>query len=472
MNQLRPRISTRSSITWTATIAAVACLAWAGRARAADDDPFAEDNNPGAAPSAVPSKSKVAPAPAASPSQSAAAISPGIVEQLPASAYPEPYTRGLYGSALWLDMQGLQWPYMPKSGVGISGYGWIDGNYRLIRSGNPSIQPKYHELLDQGRFVLRVTPTYTDGSWFVQAQAEIVANTNQQDVQPAPTVVGADDVWVRTGTLQSWDVTVGRFQAFDVYPLGMGLDLNTYERLGAYDPVGNTPGNIGTVASLYAGDYMFYRPSGAKVGDAALHVYPLPFLRGEALAQFGNNGSQNFLGGRPAIIFDVGWLKLRGAFEYLHKWARDPDPQQTQTETDKGVAGSVQLVFAPYIEAGANFGYAEFSLADAANKNGNLGSSGVRTSYGGFLDVSPAPAVLPNLLIGLGGNYAIQHNLLAQPERSTNLQLFLAVQYLFYRQLYFKVVGGYAKSHFENQHTAAPYDDDMVSVRVRLQYLF
>ena len=57
-------------------------------------------------------------------------VAPGMVEQLPASAYPEPVTRGLYGGPLWLDMQGLQWPYMPQSGVGISGYGWIDNNYR------------------------------------------------------------------------------------------------------------------------------------------------------------------------------------------------------------------------------------------------------------------------------------------------------------------------------------------------------
>ncbi len=475
MNQLRHPIPTRRNLTWTALIATVACLAWAGPASGSDDDPFA-DNPPAAAPEAVPSKAKVPPAPAAAPAASAATISPGIVEQLPASAYPEPYTRGLYGGPLWLDMQGLQWPYMPHSGVGISGYGWIDGNYRLIRSGNPSIPPTYHELLDQGRFVLRITPTYTEGSWFVQAQAEIVANTDQQDVQPAPTVVGADDVWVRTGTLQSWDVTVGRFQAFDVYPLGMGLDLNTYERLGAFDPVNNTPGNIGTVAALYAADYLLYRPSGAKVADAALHVYPFQFLRVEALAQFGNNGLQNVLGGRPAVIFDVGWLKLRGALEYLYKWERDPDPTQTNTERDRGGAGSAQVVFAPYVEAGLNFGYAVYDLVTASNPTGDPGNSGNRISYGGFIDASPIPAILPNLLLGLGANYAVQHNLLKDQdmnyEQSTNMQLFAAVQYLFYKQLYLKVVGGYAKSHFQNQHTSIPYDDDMFSLRVRMQYLF
>ena len=80
-----------------------------------------------------------------------------------------------------------------------------------------------------------MTPTYTSGTWFVQAQAEIVANTNQYDVQPAPSIVAADDVWVRTGVWNSWDVTVGRMQGFD-YPLGMGFDLNTYERLGAFNP--------------------------------------------------------------------------------------------------------------------------------------------------------------------------------------------------------------------------------------------
>ena len=47
-----------------------------------------------------------------------------------------------------------------------------------------------------------------------------------------------------------------------------------------------------------------------------------------------------------------------------------------------------------------------------------------------------------------------------------------AVQYLFYRQLYLKVVGGYAKSHFENTATTTPYDDDMFSVRVRMMYLY
>ena len=67
----------------------------------------------------------------------------------------------------------------------------------------------------------------------MQAQAELIANLDQLDVQP--NVADTDDLWVRTGVWKSWDLTVGRFEAFSVYHLGMGLDLNTDERIGAYD---------------------------------------------------------------------------------------------------------------------------------------------------------------------------------------------------------------------------------------------
>jgi hypothetical protein len=446
--------------------------AWAGAARAADDDPFAEGTS--GAPESVPSKSKVPPAPAAAPAHAAANIAPGIVEQLPASAYPEPVTRGLYGGPLWLDMQGLQWPYMPKSGIGISGYGWIDGNARLIRSGNPSISPEFKELLDQGRFLLRVTPTYTNGTWFVQAQAEIVANTDQYDLQPSPGVVSADDVWVRTGELQRWDLTFGRFQGFDVYPLGMGLDLNTYERLGAFDPsFTGSPNGYGSVPSLYNADYLFYRPSASRVGDIALHLYPVQMLRFEFLSQFGDDGVLNYAGARPAAILDLGWLKLRAAVEYQYKFAEDPAPTAKNTIQNRGGAGSVQLVFAPYVEGGLNVGYAVIDVNDAHAGGEDRGLSGNRFSMGGFIDVVPAPETLPNLMLGGGANYATFHNiLLSGAEESTNLQWFGAAQYLFYQQLYVKLVLGYAKSHFNNLATTSPYDDDMFSLRLRVQYIF
>ncbi len=457
-------------IRWTLILMLFA--GWSGAARATEDDPFAGDTPPADVPQAVPSKSKVPPAPASAPAQAATNIVPGIIEELPASAYPEPVTRGLYGGPLWLDMQGLQWPYMPKSGVGVSGSGWIDGNYRLIRSGNPAISPRFNELLDQGRFVLRITPTYTDGKWFVQAQAEIVANTNQVDIQPSPGIVAADDVWVRTGVWNAWDVTVGRMQAFDVYPLGMGLDLNTYERLGAFDPsFTSSPNGYGRVPALYNAEYLFYRPGGtnaARVGDVAVHLYPITPLRIELLAQFGNDGVTNLVGGRPAAILDLGYLKLRGAVEYQYRFAEDPAQSATNTVKSRGGAASAQVVFAPFIEAGVNYGQA---VIDATGPLGaDNGQSGDRKSYGGFVDVVPLPGILPDLMFGGGLNYATFHNLFL--ESSSNLQWYVAGQYLFYRQLYVKLVVGYAKSHFDNKVTSAPYDDDMFSARLRVMYLF
>jgi hypothetical protein len=459
-----------------AVLAALITLGASGAARAVDADPFAA--NPGGTPPVVvPSTSPVPAAPASAPPAAAATIAPGIVEQLPASAYPQPFTRGLYGGPLWLDMQGLQWPYLPHTGIGISGSGWFDGNARMIRAGNINIPPRTYELLDQGRFVLRVTPTYVKDTWFVQVQAEIVANTNQYNFQGTggaiDGVVSADDVWLRTGTLQTWDVTVGRFQAFDVYPLGMGLDLNTYERLGAYDPVSSgQPNGPGAVAPIYAADFMLYRPNLSHVGNAALHLYPFPFLRLEALGQFGNDGSLNYAGGRPAAIFDKGWLKLRAALEYQYAWNIDSDPKYLNTQKNRGGAVSAQVVLAPFVEAGVNFGYADIDVTDAAKNGADLGASGNRLSVGGFLDWAPLPVRLPNLLLGGGVNYATFHDKQMEQQRSTNRQQYVAVQYLFYKQLYLKVVGGYARSHFENQATKPPYDDDMFSLRVRLMYLF
>ncbi len=439
-------------------------------ARAADDDPFAGDSPPGAP--AVPAKKGADAAgepgpqkqgPPAAPEEPAA-TPPAIVQELPASAYPEP-TRGLYGGSLWLDMQGLQWPYTPQTGIGLSGYGWLDTMYKLTRIGDTSQMPRATTLFMQGRFLFRVTPTYTNGNWFVQAQAEIVANKDQIDAQ-ANGLVDADDVWVRTGVWQQWDLTVGRMQAFDVYPLGMGLDLNSDERTGAYDTGNEHP------TQLYAVDYMLYRPAGP--GDLAFHLYPWKPLRIEILGQWGNSGQLNVIGGRPAAILDFGWLKLRGAYEYQYEFSNQSTTGSQHTQHNRGGGGSVQVVFAPIIEAGLNAAYAINDDAEVINGSfqENTQLSGNKTSYGGWVNVAP----LPGWIIGLGGNYTTSHNLYVPQQETafqheTNLQTYGAIQYLAYKQLFVKLVVGYAKSHFENIQTGN-YDDDQYSARLRVMYLY
>jgi len=416
----------------------------------------------------VPQSNVAAPsqqAPASAPAGSDANFPTGLVERLPSSAYPEPVTRGLYGGSLWLDMQGHQWPYYPRIGVGVSGYGWVDTMYKRTRIGDPGQSPYYNNLLGQGRFALRVTPTYSNGNWFVQAQAEVIANLNQ--LEPQPTVVDTDDLWVRTGAWNKWDITVGKFESFPVYHLGMGLDLNTDERAGAYDQFQNAK----SVPQPYLASYMYYRPQNAS--NVALHLYPVRFVRFELLGQWGNQGPVNVMGVRPALILDVGWLKFRVAGEYQYKFAFDPGPASQNEEKNRGVAGSIQLVLGR-IEFGPNIGRAITDAFDAISHGLNTGRSGDIWSYGGFVNLK----VMEDLLIGGGANYASFVNLhfnaiTMENDKSTNAQYFVALQYLVYHQLFVKVVGGYAKTHFDRAFSSQnSYDDDMMSVRVRLMYLY
>jgi hypothetical protein len=463
------KLHSRRSTLIHSTCVALAVVGGATSARAQEVDPFAGD-----APPAVPESNVAAPsqqAPASAPAGSSANFPTGLVERLPSSAYPEPVIRGLYGSSMWLDMQGLQWPYYPRIGVGVSGYGWVDTDYKRTRIGDPGQSDHTTTLFGQGRFALRLTPTYTNGSWFVQAQAELIANLNQLD--PQPKVADTDDLWVRTGVWKSWDVTVGKFEAFPVYHLGMGLDLNTDERIGAYDQTHNAA----SVPQPYLASYLYYRPQNAT--NIAFHLYPGRYVRLELLAQWGNDGTTNSLGGRPALILDFGWLKLRGAAEYQWRFAVDPGPAYHNEYRNRGFAVSAQFVLAPWVEFGPNYGRAisDVFLPGGLQSDGSFqpdsGKSGDITSLGGFLNFRP----FTDMLIGVGGNYAsftnLHENAAGQKDQSTNTQYFLAVQYLVHQQLFVKVVGGYAKTHFDfSFNNMVPYDDDMFSIRLRLMYLY
>jgi hypothetical protein len=431
-------VSISSSASALSTLAALWIVCASTTARAQDQD----DAVPPSAPAAAPPVS-----------------SGRAVEQLPATAYPEPYTRGLYGGSLWSTFHGLQWPFYPRTGIGVSGYAWLDNSYEKVNVGGTG-QP-FKEYLQQGRLLLRVTPTYSNDIWFVQAQAELVANKDQNDVQPA--VADTDDLWVRAGQWNKWDVTIGRFEAFEVYHLGMGLDLNTEERNGAFDLSNRPPG-------LYGASYLFYRPAGA--GNIAFHFYPSSYLRFELLSQLGSAGGRNEIGGRPALVFDIGWIKLKAAAEYEFLDPRANDGTVGKIR-NRGFGGTAQFVLSQGLEFGGNAGYA---INDVFMPNGmtlDNGASGNTLSVGGFL----TGQLIKDLLLGLGVNYVTFENLHLNSrgvhDKSSNLQTFVAVQYLVGRQLFVKLVGAYAKSHFEPAFsTMDPYDDTMTSLRLRVMYLF
>jgi hypothetical protein len=416
---------------------------------------------PAAPPSPIESAAATSPPPAAPASQGGG---PGPVERLPPSAYPEEYTRGLYGSSLWMTFHGAQWPYYPRTGIGVSGYGWIDNSFEQINIGDPAASShRVREYLQQGRLLVRVTPTYSLGNFFVQAQAELVGNKDQSSTQSSiPSVPDTDDLWVRIGQWKKWDLMLGRFEAFEIYHRGMGLDINTEERLGAFDDNNKPP-------DIYGATFLFDRPG--RPGNVAFHLYPKPFLRMELLAQYGGLGQYNEIGGRPAIIYDIGWLKLKAAAEYQWLTARNAGNQDERQ--NRGVAFSAQFVYAPWLEGGINYGYASNRVF---TPNGNLDTTATAetSSIGAFANAR----VITDLLVGAGINYVSSGNEHLNPQTmfndfATNTQTFLAVQYLVMKQLFVKLVGAYANSRFERSFSAAaPYNDEMFSARLRVLYLF
>ena len=476
----------RSSLSTITAALLVTAAATTVRAQGASPPPGGTTDTapvtPIPAPSAAPAAAEPAPPPPPtpppappSPIESAAAQSPppalpasegggpGPVERLPPSAYPEEYTRGLYGGPLWSIFHGVQWPYYLRTGIGVSGYGWIDNSFEQIKVGLPTATfDRTREYLQQGRVLLRVTPTYVRGDRFVQAQAEIVANKDQSATQPTPGIVDADDVWVRIGQWRKWDLMFGRFEAFEIYHRGMGLDINTEERLGAFDQVNQPP-------DIYGATFMFDRP--ARPGNVAFHVYPYRYLRIELLAQYGGLAQFNEIGGRPAVVFDIGWLKLKAAAEYQLLTARNQgDREQKQ---NSGFAGSAQFVYGRYVEGGINYGYADYRVRTPTGTPDSTKTAAL-SSIGVFVNAR----VVEDLLVGAGFNYVSTANehfntSTGYADFATNTQTFIAIQYLVWKQLFVKAVGAYANSRFEQSYnTTRPYNDEMFSARLRVLYLF
>jgi hypothetical protein len=401
-----------------------------------------------------------------------------VVERMPPSAYPEWRVRGIPGGSLWLDpsFHGMQWPYYPKTGIGLGGSLWVDNSYQRIDRQQQFPQTDY--WVHQARAVVRLTPTYTSGDFFVQAQAEVVGNNNQtlQRLDAPDT----DDLWLRFGVWNSWDVQVGRFEAYPLHHFGMGLDLNTVERQGALDENSRQP------VDFYYGTTMYYRPSG--VGNLAFHLHlfegakALPAVRLELLAQYGYD-SFDRVGGRPAAVVDWGLLKIKLGGEYRLSRPRDtqvaPDSvtggfRHTRTERfiDRGVAAAVQLVLFPWVEAGVQGAY---GLSDHTTAMGGNDQDGSFTQWtvGSFLNVSP----LPDLVVGFGGHLTDWTNLHKNDQgqfgHQTNLAAFGAGQYLVRKQLYVKLIFAYDKGVREDlQGGTTRVAQTMFSGRVRFMYLF
>jgi hypothetical protein len=400
------------------------------------------------------------------------------LQRLPGSAYPEPQTRGLKYGSLWLTFHGLQWPYLPaKLGrdrfvVGISGWGWVDTSYEKFApwGPNPNIESsRIAYWVQQARMLLRVTPTYSFDDYFVQGQVELVGTENQtiqrSDVGGADT----DDLWLRAGQWNKWDVQIGRYEGWEVFHLGMGLDQNTFERQGA-----SGLGESAYAIQFYGLTDNQFRPAGAA-GNLAFHYYPTRFLRVELLGMAGSLGAGPAVATRPVAVLDLGWLKLKGGVEYQHITGQQESDRTDKTS--KGVGGALQFVFEPHIEFGLNAAQGTIVSIDSMNRESLTGSY-TRTSYGGFLNVSNGSDRHP-LLFGVGGLYTRNDDQNAVTTKGLVdtywlFQSFAAIQYVAWQQLYIKLVAGYSRGHWFTSSTVPPtiFDDEMYSVRLRFSFYF
>lgn len=444
-------------------------------------------------PSAPSEKAEGVSAPASSPPAweepaGPAELPPVYVEHLGVNSYPGKL-RGIYGGSLWLEpsFNGLQWPYMAKSGVGVSGSIWVDSGYEKI-SREAARSPSTQMYLQQGRAVLRVTPTYTSGRFFIQGQVELVGNQCQVagNVCLQASTFDTDDLWVRVGYWNLVDLKVGRFEGWELYHTGMGLDINTLERLGAQRNGTPAPADLQT-PNYYGVNYLHDRPSaGLGVGYVALHVYPSEILRFEMLGELGTDNStqdgQNYLGVRPSAILDIGWLKIKAGAEY-EKVTKGTQVFDSNTNalidskakrTRKGVGGCVLLVLDPAIEFGANIGAGQQFFAPGDQGIASATSPSQTTSVGGFVNFSPVKL----WLIGAGVNWTTQYDTFyasgsADPDYMAHLQGFGAVQYLLAKQLFIKAVFGYARADFKpSDKSIQTWSNYMYSARVRLMYLY
>jgi hypothetical protein len=415
----------------------------------------------------------------ARPDAEPAAITEVEVQRLPAYAYPSPQPRGLPFSSLWLTFHGLQWPYMPALNkdqrfvLGVSGWGWLDTAYQKFGPWGMGLQQtldstKIRYLKEQGRFVLRLTPTYAfhDG-FFIQGQLELVGTLDQTGSRSDLGGADTDDLFLRVGRWNSWDVQVGRFEGWEVFHLGMGLDQNTFERAGAVAP------------SLSAYSFGFYgltdnqfRASG-PAGNAALHLFPLPYLRVEVLGMAGTVFGNNAYATRPVAILDLGWVKFKAGVEYQRQ-SGQPANDQTDVKS-KGVGGALQFVFLPHVELGINAAQGTVESIDSVGR-ANLKGSLTRTSFGGFLNVSNGNPRHP-VLFGVGSLFTKtedQDNTFA-PDRVNEYWLyqgFMAVQYVLRDQFYIKLVGSFSRGHWDTNDPAIIFDNEMYSMRLRFAYYF
>jgi hypothetical protein len=353
--------------------------------------------------------------------------------------------------------RGLQSP-LRDDGLHLGGDLWIDTGYQTSRRALDS-EPDLHFWLMKGRFMLDLTATYTwRERFFIQAKGQLLAHVEEIRNNE---FIDTDDAWVRFGMWDLWDIQIGRFEGWRVYHKGEGFERDTLEHLGA--PNG---------ARMYEVDHAFYRQDG--FGQAAVHVYPLSWLRFELGSVFGNELGFNSVGVRPVGIVDFGWVRFKLAGEYRR--LQHQEDGRKEWESRRGLGGGLAFYFdEPHrvvrVQVGVN---AAYGWVDRVTPFGEVDERGSpdTLSLGGFFNLGLWSAV-----VGFGYNHTIQGDRQRNEQTGregefTHKQLFASVRHhIFLPELMAKLVFSWAEADirpaFDNGRV-----NEMYSVRLRLAMVF
>ncbi len=342
-------------------------------------------------------------------------------------------------------------------GLHLSGDLYIDTGYERSDRGLDS-EPDQVFWLQQGRFMLQAMALKTSGRMFFQAQGQLLAHVDEIEGDQH---IDTDDAWAKFGHWDCWDVQIGRYEAWEVYHKGQGLERDTLEDLGAADG-----------PDIYEVNYALYRQNG--FGQAAAHWYPTDSLRFELGSVFGNDLGFNSIGVRPAAIVDLGPIKVKLAGEW--RQLENEEEGKKQEDEQRGGGGSIQYFgdgpdAAIPVQLGVNAAYGLLDRIDPFGRVDVAGSTDT-LSVGGFANLG-----LGSVSLGLGGNFTQQGDRREDPETGdngdfTHLQTFVSLKRsIIVPEASLKAVFAYAKASLKPAIGNAR-DNEMASVRVRLLYGF
>lgn len=215
-----------------------------------------------------------------------------------------------------------------------------------------------------------------NGDYFVNGRASLIVPVNgDQSVNGQNNNlnnVHMDDAWLQFGNSQV-DFKLGRFEAVDLFPLGMDTVVMPAEATGYR-------------ANVLRGRVTDGRFHGALGFNAA------PGLRFEVGMVAEKAGNENASGFRPAVVYNSGDLTLRAGFEALQNNGTGANAGPDST----GLGLSVGYAVAK--DTSLNLNYARNEKLDASSTGANIvagslglgfvndktGSNSVNTVYAGY----------------------------------------------------------------------------------------